>query len=111
MTTVCRASVPFISAGKIWLKSGRWLLPRKSRGKGIGEALVQACLCEASRLEIGRVFTLTYQAPFFRKLHFVDIDKRDLPHKVWSDCLNCPQFPDCDEEAMIWTADRITDTK
>lgn len=76
----------------------------EKQGKGIGEALVQACLREARRLEIGRVFTLTYQAPFFRKLNFVEIDKRELPHKVWSDCLNCPQFPDCDEEALIWTA-------
>ncbi|MDD3618760.1 MAG: N-acetyltransferase [Desulfobulbaceae bacterium] len=77
----------------------------QAQGRGIGEALVRACLREARRLEIGRVFTLTYQAPFFRKLSFVEIDKRDLPHKVWSDCLNCPQFPDCDEEALIWTAE------
>lgn len=78
----------------------------ESQGRGIGEALVRACLDEARRLEIGRVFTLTYQAPFFRKLGFVEIDKRELPHKVWSDCLNCPQFPDCDEEALIWTAEQ-----
>lgn len=77
----------------------------EQQGMGVGEALVHACLLEARRLEIGRVFTLTYQAPFFRKLNFVEIDNRELPHKVWSDCLNCPQFPDCDEEAMIWTAD------
>ncbi|GAB4334537.1 MAG: N-acetyltransferase [Desulfobulbaceae bacterium] len=77
------------------------------QGKGIGEALVKVCLEEAVRLEINRVFTLTYQAPFFRKLHFTDIDKRELPHKVWSDCLHCPQFPDCDEEAMIWSADAL----
>ena len=75
------------------------------QGEGIGEALVHACLREAGCLEISRVFTLTYQAPFFRKLHFVGIDNRELPHKEWSDCLNCPQFPDCDEEAMIWTAE------
>ncbi len=77
----------------------------ESQGKGIGEALVKVCLKEARRLDIGRVFTLTYQAPFFRKLKFMEIDKRELPHKVWSDCLNCPQFPDCDEEAMIWLAE------
>ena len=76
------------------------------QGLGIGEILVKVCLDEAKRLEIGQVFTLTYQVPFFRKLHFTDIDKRDLPHKVWSNCLNCPQFPDCDEEAMIWLADK-----
>ena len=76
------------------------------QGLGIGEALVKVCLEEAKHLDIGQVFTLTYQVPFFRKLHFTDIDKRDLPHKVWSDCLNCPQFPDCDEEAMIWLANK-----
>ena len=75
------------------------------QGKGIGEALVITCLDEARKYDIGNVFTLTYQAPFFRKLHFKEIDKRDLPHKIWSDCLNCPQFPDCDEEAMVWLAD------
>ena len=75
------------------------------QGRGIGEALVLACLREARLLEIGRVFTLTYQTPFFRKLQFAEIDKRELPHKVWSDCMNCPQFPDCNEEALIWKAE------
>jgi amino-acid N-acetyltransferase len=32
---------------------------------------------------------------------FRNIDKSELPHKVWSDCINCPKFPDCNEEAMI----------
>jgi amino-acid N-acetyltransferase len=81
-------------------------VPEDRQGIGIGEALVKVCLEEAKRLDIGQVFTLTYQAPFFRKLHFAEIDKRELPHKVWSDCLQCPQFPDCDEEAMIWLADK-----
>ncbi len=75
------------------------------QGRGIGEALVLACLREARLLEIGQVFTLTYQTPFFRKLKFAEIDKRELPHKVWSDCMNCPQFPDCNEEALIWKAE------
>lgn len=76
----------------------------EKQGRGIGDALVHACLEEARSLGIGRVFTLTYQGPFFQKMDFKEIDKRDLPHKVWSDCLHCPQFPDCDEEAYIWSA-------
>ncbi len=75
-----------------------------NQGRGIGRKLVKSCLDEAWSLEIERIFVLTYQADFFKKLHFIDIEKNDLPHKVWSDCLQCPKFPDCDEEALIWTA-------
>jgi amino-acid N-acetyltransferase len=74
-----------------------------AQGQGIGAQLVQACLQEAKKLEIEKIFTLTYQAGFFRKQGFTDIDKRDLPHKIWSDCLHCHKFPDCDEEALVFT--------
>jgi amino-acid N-acetyltransferase len=72
------------------------------QGRGIGAMLVSSCLDEAMSLEIDNVFVLTYQAGFFRKLHFVDIEKNELPHKIWSDCLHCPKFPDCDEDALLW---------
>lgn len=71
-----------------------------SQGKRIGQKLVRACLEEADQFNIKKVFTLTYKAGFFRKQGFKDIDKSQLPHKIWSDCLNCPKFPDCDEEAL-----------
>ena len=74
----------------------------ESQGRGVGKELVVSCLDEARSLEIDNVFVLTYQAGFFRKLQFVDIEKHELPHKIWSDCLHCPKFPDCDEEALIW---------
>lgn len=77
----------------------------KLQGRGIGARLVESCLDEADSLEIGQVFVLTYQAGFFRKLGFGDWDKRELPHKIWSDCLHCPKFPDCDEEALMWTSE------
>ena len=70
--------------------------------RGIGTRLVESCLDEALEYGISRIFTLTYQPGFFRKLGFRDIDKRELPHKIWSDCINCTMFPDCDEEAMIY---------
>ncbi|MDX9834049.1 MAG: N-acetyltransferase [Desulfobulbus sp.] len=70
---------------------------------GIGAQLVESCLDEAESLEIGSVFVLTYQAGFFRKLGFRDTDKQNLPHKIWSDCVHCPKFPDCDEDALIRT--------
>nr|MBF0221479.1 N-acetyltransferase [Desulfobulbaceae bacterium] len=72
------------------------------QGTGIGAALVNSCLDEAETLGITRIFTLTYQAGFFNKFGFKPIDKNELPHKIWSDCLQCPKFPDCNEEALIW---------
>jgi len=68
---------------------------------GVGRALVQACIEDMAELGLSRVFTLTYQPGFFEKLGFAKIDKSELPHKVWSDCIQCPKFPDCNEEAMI----------
>lgn len=76
-----------------------------SHGEGIGTRLVEACLMEATDFGISRVFTLTYQPGFFRKLGFSDIDKRELPHKIWTDCIHCAMFPDCDEEALLYKAE------
>jgi len=70
-------------------------------GKGLGAALVNACLEEAARLGIRRVFALTYRPGFFEKLGFQGIDKRALPQKIWKDCIRCAKFACCDEVALI----------
>ncbi len=69
-------------------------------GQGIGRQLVEACLIEARRLGLKRVFALTYKPVFFAKLGFAEIEKSELPHKIWGDCLKCAKFPDCDETAL-----------
>jgi amino-acid N-acetyltransferase len=74
------------------------------QGRGIGMSLVQHCLDEVKSLGVKRVFSLTYQPDFFEKMAFTLIDKDKLPHKVWSDCLQCPKFPDCNEVALIWNS-------
>jgi amino-acid N-acetyltransferase len=71
------------------------------RKKGIGAQLVKACLEESKSLGVKRVFALTYQLTFFEKLGFKKVDKTVLPHKIWTDCLNCVKFPDCDEIAVV----------
>jgi amino-acid N-acetyltransferase len=82
----------------------RSLAVKRDRMKqGIGSELVRHCLAEASQLQIERVFVLTYQGGFFKKLGFLDVDKKELPHKIWTDCLNCVKFPNCDESALIIT--------
>jgi len=68
---------------------------------GIGITLVKHCLKEAKSLGLKKIFALTYHPEFFRKLGFVDVDKASLPQKIWGDCLRCPRFPECDENAVI----------
>ncbi|WP_303720808.1 N-acetyltransferase [Malonomonas rubra] len=69
-------------------------------GKGIGRKIVDTCLKEALELGLKRVFALTYQPDFFKKLGFSDIEKSELPQKIWGACLKCVKFPDCDEYAL-----------
>lgn len=68
---------------------------------GLGKTLVETFLKEAKELELPRVFSLTYKPEFFAKCGFTLIDKEDLPQKVWKECVNCPQFPNCEESAVI----------
>jgi len=75
---------------------------KEYQGKGIGAELVRNCLDEAKNYGIERIFTLTYQPGFFQKLGFKQIDKKELPHKIWSDCIHCHKFPDCDEDALMY---------
>ncbi|NJB66937.1 amino-acid N-acetyltransferase [Desulfobaculum xiamenense] len=71
------------------------------KGRGFGRKLVESCLSEAVTLGVYKVFTLTYVSGFFARLGFEEVEKDVLPQKVWTDCLNCPKFPDCDETAML----------
>ena len=70
------------------------------RQRGIGASLVRACIEEARIFAIGRIFVLTYQDEFFRKFGFETVDKKELPQKIWTDCIKCAKFPLCDEIAM-----------
>ncbi len=77
-----------------------------SQRTGIGGRLVKTCITEAKKLGIRKVFALTYHADFFRKMGFSEIDKTELPQKIWGECLRCPKFPECDETAVILKLDR-----
>ncbi len=69
---------------------------RKYQRMGIGKKLIRQGLKEAGRLGVKRVFALTYYPDYFKQLGFKDVDKNDLPHKIWVECLKCHKFPDCD---------------
>ncbi len=73
------------------------------RHQGWGRRLVMSSLSEARDLGVRRVFSLTYQGGFFGRLGFSPVDKGQLPHKIWTDCLKCVKFPNCDEESWLIT--------
>ena len=74
--------------------------------KGLGSILLKACLKEAKELGLKRVFALTYKPGFFKKYGFTEIDKMELPHKIWNECIKCPKFPDCDEICLVYSVNR-----
>ncbi len=73
----------------------------EAHGQGVGRKLVEACWDASKALEIKTVFTLTYVPAFFEKCGYHTIDKADLPHKIWNECVRCPLFPNCNEIALI----------
>lgn len=72
------------------------------RKQGLGSLLIKSCLDEAKELGIPTVFCLTYKPIVFEKNGFVQLDKMELPRKIWSECFRCPKFPDCDEVALVY---------
>ena len=71
------------------------------RGQGIGRRLIERSLQAGRSIEIKRVFCLTREPKFFENLGFAQLERNKLPHKVWSDCVNCPVKDNCDEIALL----------
>jgi len=69
--------------------------------KGIGTKLLEQCLKDAKSLKVKKVFALTYIPAFFERFGFRIIDRKLLPHKIWSECIKCCYFPGCKEIAMM----------
>jgi amino-acid N-acetyltransferase len=69
--------------------------------KGVGKGLVEFLVAEAQQMGLKRVFALTYQQGFFEKCEFTVVKKETVPQKVYSECIYCDKFNNCDEIAMI----------
>jgi amino-acid N-acetyltransferase len=76
------------------------------RGQGWGRRLLEACIEDALAVGVRRAFVLTYIPGFFEARGFRRIEKSELPQKIWSECIHCVHFPNCDEIALIRDLDR-----
>lgn len=74
---------------------------KTAQHRGVGTELVERCVREARALGIRRVFALTFVPDFFRRHGFRVVEKSELPHKIWKECVECIHFPDCDEVALV----------
>jgi amino-acid N-acetyltransferase len=73
----------------------------KVKRSGIGRAVVEALEQEARENELESIFAFTYVTGFFESLGFLEVERGELPLKVWKDCLRCRKFQSCDEVAVL----------
>jgi amino-acid N-acetyltransferase len=71
------------------------------KSQGIGRVVVQALEEEARQFHLHSIFAFTYVEKFFARLGFIEVERGELPLKVWKDCLRCPKFQCCDEIAVL----------
>ncbi|MGP8243745.1 MAG: N-acetyltransferase [Bryobacteraceae bacterium] len=73
----------------------------QAKTHGVGRKLVEALVEEAEQHELGAVFAFTYVVEFFNKVGFQEVERGMLPLKAWKDCVRCPKFQACDENAVL----------
>jgi amino-acid N-acetyltransferase len=71
------------------------------QAKGVGAAIVAACMDDARAFQLERVFALTYKPGFFEKQGFRIANVMEFPQKVWNECVRCPFFTNCKEVAVV----------
>jgi amino-acid N-acetyltransferase len=71
--------------------------------QGLGRKIVNNLQENAKDLGINKVFVLSFNPEFFVKLGYKKIQKEDLPHKIWRECVDCHFFPNCGEIALSIT--------
>jgi amino-acid N-acetyltransferase len=69
--------------------------------RGVGRRIIEGLEQEAVENDLHALFAFTYVPDFFRKMGFREVERGELPLKVWKDCLRCPKFQCCDEIAMV----------
>ncbi|HVA01209.1 MAG TPA: N-acetyltransferase [Terriglobia bacterium] len=78
---------------------------------GLGRAITQQLLREARSYGLRSAFALTTVPGFFAKMGFYQVERGELPLKVWRDCLQCEKYYRCDEKAMVYDLAKLAGRK
>ena len=72
------------------------------KNAGVGTSLVKTLLAKARAIQppAVKVFALTKRPHLFLRLGFQLALRERFPAKIWTDCLLCPKYNNCDETAV-----------
>ena len=77
-----------------------------AHGQGVGRKLRRGLLGCGARTWRSRRSSRSRTSPtFFERCGYHIIEKAELPHKIWNECVRCPLFPNCTEIALIRSVD------
>ncbi len=71
------------------------------QGQGGGRILIAELLREAEEQSVSCVCLFTRLPEFFAHFGFRVAERRELPDKIYKDCVKCPRLHACDEVAMV----------
>ena len=80
-------------------------------GHGLGRAMVESFLAEASQRGFVEVLALTRRRSFFEGLGFEVTRRERFLDKLLADCQACPMNPACDEIAMVRTPPGVAEPR
>ena len=74
--------------------------PARAR-QGLGGRIVEHIIAEARTRGLRKLMALTYVPEFFHEYGFLTVPKEIFPEKVWGICVNCYNYHNCDEIAVL----------
>jgi amino-acid N-acetyltransferase len=72
-----------------------------ARGVGLGRRMVDALVARATELGYARLCAFSHQPGYFVRLGFSIVPHLWLREKVFTDCVSCPLFRGCGQQAVV----------
>jgi amino-acid N-acetyltransferase len=77
----------------------------EARGSGLGRRIVEELIAHAASAGFARLCAFTHQVGYFVHLGFSIVPHLWVREKVFTDCVGCPLFRSCGQQALVMTLD------